>query len=420
MFDRVSLEDGKMSDKRILYDLAGKVNEIAVSDEMKKRRDAWRKMNSFQSDRPLIYLRAFAFDEFFDSSVLKCEDPFLRSYEKKLHEAIFRSTLGDDYIIEPWLELGASYKMYQNERWGVPVTLGEKTVSGGAAAYKPVILEEDFSCLKTMPYEVNEAETALNREKLEEALGGAMQVFVSRQGPFSMWCGDISTDLAKLRGLEQLMWDVYDAPEWLHSLLAFMRDSILKGHAQAEAAGGFSLADHQNQCMPYALEMEDPDPSVTGVSRKRLWRFLAAQEFTGYSPEMYWEFILQYQVPILEQFGMTAYGCCENLTGVIPYLKRIKNLRRIAVSPFADAGKCAEQIGKDYIISWRPNPSSMISTGLNEEFVRKYMREHFAIFREHGNYFDITLKDVETVAHQPENIRRWTEIVREEIVNCFG
>ena len=171
--------------------------------------------------------------------------------------------------------------------------------------------------------------------------------------------------------------------------------------------------------MPYCRELPDPDPAVTGVPMKSLWRFLAAQEFTGFSPAMFWEFILQYQQPILEKFGLTAYGCCENLTGVIPYLRRIQNLRRIAVSPFADLRKCAEQIGRDYILSWRPNPSLMLATGLDDDFVRQYMREHFAVLKECGNFFDITLKDVETVSHHPENIRRWTQIVREEITNCF-
>ena len=33
--------------------------------------------------------------------------------------------------------------------------------------------------------------------------------------------------------------------------------------------------------------------------------------------------------------------------------------------------------------------------------------------------FDITLKDVETVAHHPENVGRWVRIVREEIDRCF-
>ena len=61
----------------------------------------------------------------------------------------------------------------------------------------------------------------------------------------------------------------------------------------------------------------------------------------------------------------------------------------------------------------------MLATGLDEDFVRKYMQEHFAIFKENGNFFDITLKDVETVHHQPENVRRWVEIVRQEIEKSF-
>lgn len=405
--------------KNELYDLASRVAEIAQSDDMNRKRELWRKQNSFQGDRPLIYLRAFAFEEDFDQSQLRCTDPMLRRYEMELHQSIYRSTLGDDYVIEPWLSMDSNYRMVNGERWGVPVTLGEKPVAGGAAAFHPVLLDEDFSCLKTHPYEVDEQATALRREKLEEALGGAMPVFVSRQGPYSMWSGDISTDIAKLRGLEQIMWDAYDRPEWLHSLLAFMRDAILTNIDEAEKAGGFSLADHQNQCIPYAMELADPNPAVTGVSCKQLWRFVAAQEYTGFGPDMFWEFILQYQKPIMEKFGLSAYGCCEDLTGKIPYLRRVSNLRRIAVSPFANARRCAEEIGKDYILSWRPNPSSMVATGLDEDFVRKHMREHFAIFKENHNYFDITLKDVETVSHQPENVRRWTQIVREEIENCF-
>lgn len=401
--------------KPVLHDLAMKVMDIATSPDMNHKRDLWRRHNSFQGDRPLIYLRAFAFNENFDTSVLKCTDPMLRGYELQLHESLYRYTLGDDYIIEPWLTMDAAYIMPNGQRWGVPVSLGEKPVSGGAAAFKPVLLDTDFSCLKKSAYKIDEEKTARSREKLEEALGGAMPVFVSRQGPYSMWSGDIATDIAKLRGLEQLMWDAYDNPEWLHALLAFMRDAILENIDAAEKAGGFSLADHQNQCMPYCMELDDPNPNVKGIACSRLWRFVAAQEYTGFSPEMHWEFILQYQKPIMEKFGMTSYGCCEDLTGKIKYLRRIKNLRRIAVSPFSDARKCAEDIGRDYILSWRPNPSLMVARGLDEDFVRRHMREHFQIFKENHNMFDITLKDVETVNHQPDNVRRWTQIVREEI-----
>ena len=264
-----------MDNKGCLYDLAMRVKEIAISDTMKKKRDLWRDQNSFLGDRPLIYIRAFAVDEWFDKSILKCEDPMLRSYEYELHQSVWRADLGDDYIVEPWLDMDASYVLHNGYRWGVPVTMGEKPVIGGAAAFKPILTSEDFSCLKTVPYKVNEKDTALRLEKLQCALDGALAVHVSRQGPYSMWSGDISTDIAKMRGLEQLMWDVYDSPEWLHSLLTFMRDTILDNHRQAEINGGYDLADHENQCMPYCLELEDPDPSVTGVSRKRLIKDIA-------------------------------------------------------------------------------------------------------------------------------------------------
>ena len=71
--------------------------------------------------------------------------------------------------------------------------------------------------------------------------------------------------------------------------------------------------------------------------RKDLWGFCAAQEFTLVSPAFHEEFLLRYQRPIYEQFGLVHYGCCENLTHKIDMLRSIKNLRSIAVS---GSGEC--------------------------------------------------------------------------------
>jgi len=105
-----------MNDKQVLRDLASRVMEIANSPNMQEKRRLWRLQNSFKCPQPLIYLRAYAFDEAFDPSVLKCSDPMLRRYEKSLHESIYRSTLGDDFVIEPWVTLSANYRMVNNQR----------------------------------------------------------------------------------------------------------------------------------------------------------------------------------------------------------------------------------------------------------------------------------------------------------------
>jgi len=408
------------NDIKVLRELVKEFNEIANSPIQDERRDLWRKHNSFKRVRPLIYVRAFAFHEIFDERNLKCEDAFFRQYEYYIHMMKFRNLIGDDYIIEPWLTVKAVYDPPHELRWGVRAALGEKPQPGGAAAFKPEIIEEeDIDKLVTVSHKINEKATKERLEKLNDAVGDLIDIDLEKGPIFGMWAQDISTDLAKLRGLEQIMWDAYDRPEWLHKLLTRMRDTILKVQEEAEQAGDYSLTNHQNQAMPYAEELEDPKPNIFGIKRKQLWTFMASQEFTTFGPDMFYEFMLQYQMPIMEKYGLVAYGCCEDLTQKISLLRKIPNLRRIAVSPFANARKCAEQIGKDYILSWRPDPSTMISTGLDEDFVRKHMREHFETFKENNNYFDITLKDVETINKKPENVIKWVKIVREEIDRCF-
>ncbi|MFI3238094.1 MAG: hypothetical protein R3Y47_08740 [Lachnospiraceae bacterium] len=121
------------------------------------------------------------------------------------------------------------------------------------------------------------------------------------------------------------------------------------------------------------------------------------------------------QKPIMERYGLVAYGCCEDLTRKIDVIKNLKNLRRIAVSPFSDLKKCAEQIGSDYVLSYRPDPSSAVSRGVDEEFVRRDICEAFDILDANKCKFDIILKDVETVAGDKHAILQWTHIVRDEI-----
>jgi hypothetical protein len=232
------------------------------------------------------------------------------------------------------------------------------------------------------------------------------------RGPFyRMWAGDISTHLGYLRGIEHIMLDMVDRPEWLHKLLGFMRDGILQTHQQAEDAGDWCLSDHQNQAMPYVLELPDPAANTDRMRRKGLWCYMAAQELTGVSPEMHDEFMLQYQLPILREFGMTAYGCCEDLTHKIDMLRQIPNLRRIGVSPFADTAKCAEQIQRDYVLSYRPSPADMVSYRFDENRIRSILTRDLETCK--GCCVDVTLKDVHTVEGDPDRIRKWVSITRD-------
>ena len=129
---------------------------------------------------------------------------------------------------------------------------------------------------------------------------------------------------------------------------------------------------------------------------------------------------MQYQRPILDKFGLVSYGCCEDLSQKIKYLRKIKNLRRISVTPWADTRACAEQIGKDYVISWRPNPAEMGCIDFDPQRIRRIIENAMDIFDQNDCHVDITLKDVKTVRGEPENLRKWVDIVRDVVESRKG
>ncbi len=403
---------GISHDIQILRGLAKTYRDICHKDIQTERRDLWRRHNSLERTRPLIYVRWTAAWHEAPESQLECEEPFYRHHENFLRQMIFQDTIGDDYIIEPWITQRASLITPREGLWGLRIRHIPSPEPGGAWKFDPPIKNlEDANKMIPPHHMIDEEATARNVARLQDAVGDILEVNVDRGPAYQVWHADISTDLAHLRGLEQAMWDMVDHPTWLHGLLGFMRDGVLTTHEEAESAGDWHLCNHQNQAMSYAKELADPQANSESVERNQLWVFVAAQEMAQVSPEMHDEFMLRYQMPIMEKFGLAAYGCCEDLTHKIRYLKKIPNLRRIAVTPSADVRKCAEQIQQDYVLSWRPNPSEMICCGFDPDHIRKVVKN--AMEACIGCHVDITLKDVQTVQNRPENLQKWVKLVRE-------
>jgi hypothetical protein len=397
------------NDREILRDVARRYMEICRNPDQQRRRADWRRHNSLKRTRTLIYVRTFASNEM-PACRCVCEDPFLRGQEEFFRHVIFKDTFADDSVFEPWLTVSAIHKCVG---WGVEVARKQSDQPGGSwKDIYPLKRLEDIEKLRTPRHEIDEPATAQCVERLKEILGDIITVNLDRGPAYREWTADISTDLGYLRGIENVMLDMADNPEWLHRLSRFLSDGVLKTHMEAEAAGDWGLCDHCNQAMPYAEELPDPAANVNGVQRSRLWGYMAAQEMALVSPAQHEEFLLRYQKPILENFGLTAYGCCENLTRKIDMLRQIRNLRRIAVSPFADAPRCAEQIGDKYVLSYRPSPADMVGYGFDEARIRGILRRDLEACRANGCHVDIALKDVQTVQGDTERVRKWVATTR--------
>lgn len=403
------------NDVSVLRDLAKQYAEIAGKEAQQERRNLWSRLNSLKPARPTV-LATFGMHnvwcrEMFGDHAMQCRDPFYREHERWLRMEVFRDSIGDDYIQEPWITQRAAVAGSWRCMFGVEEANTGVPEEGGSWQFDPPIKEwADVAKLRPVPHCVDEAETARRVARLQDAVGDILPVNVERGPLWQGFMADLSTDLAGLRGLGQIMVDMYESPQELHNLLGLMREAVLAGQQAAEAAGDFQLTAHGNQAMTYCEELEWPRANSGPRKRKDLWCHSAAQEFTLISPKMHDEFLLQYQLPIIREFGLVAYGCCEDLTRKIDMLRQVPNLRIIAVTPRADVGKCAEQIGRDYVMSWRPNPADMVCYGFDESRIRRIIGNGMEAAR--GCIVTIHLKDVETVQGDPGRLAAWVKLVR--------
>ena len=130
------------------------------------------------------------------------------------------------------------------------------------------------------------------------------------------WTLGMTRTLINLRGLEQIMYDVYDHPQELHQLMAFLRDGHLAKLDFLEQNGLLSLNNDNTYVGSggFGFTHELPQPDFSGeVRTKDMWGFAESQETVGFSPQLFEEFIFPYQYPLLDRFGLNCYGCCEPL-----------------------------------------------------------------------------------------------------------
>jgi hypothetical protein len=206
-----------------------------------------------------------------------------------------------------------------------------------------------------------------------------------------------------------------DCPEDLHRLMAFLRDGHLAKLDFLEENGLLSLNNDGTYVGSggFGWTHELPQPDFSGRVRTRdMWGFAESQETVGVSPQMFAEYVLPYQLPILQRFGLNCYGCCEPLDKRWHIVKQLPRLRRISASPWADRAFFAEQLSDRYILSMKPHPADLAMDDFDEEKIRATLRHDFEVTR--NCRVEAIMKDTHTIGNDPSRVVRWVQIAKEE------
>lgn len=402
-------------DRRLLRDLARRITEIAELPIQAQRRELWKQHNSLKDVRPmLLVFPEGGWVELIPFSTLRCEDGLARLFELELRQRIYYHVhFCDDTVIEPeWIV----NKAMRSSGWGLESRRQHSDTERGAWTFDPVIFTaSDLAKLRMPEIEHDELETEKRLEIAEDLFGDILEI---KQRGVAHLSYHLMNEYTALRGLEQVMMDMIEAPGMLHDAMSFLTEGHQHILEQCIEQNLLSANDDSTYNSTggtgYTDELPRPGYDPDRVRPCDMWASAEAQEMAQVSPRMHSEFILEYEKRLLEPFGLTGYGCCEDLGGKLDAVLEIPHIRRVSISPFADVPRSAEKLGNRAILSWKPQPAQLIGR-FDEERIRRYLRDGIEVAHANDCVLEIILKDTATCEHQPARFDRWLEIAREEI-----
>jgi len=158
----------------------------------------------------------------------------------------------------------------------------------------------------------------------------------------------------------------------------------------------------------------DELPAQGLLTTRDVWGFMDSQETTGISPTMFEEYIFPYYKQVAEQFGLLSYGCCEAVHPIWEKcLSKLENLRKLSISSWCDENYMGEQLASKKIIYHRkPSPNFL---GVNTHLDIPALKEHIdaTLRAAKGCTVEFTQRDVYTVHHDMDKVRKYVCVIRE-------
>lgn len=405
----------KQSDVTIIRGLAKRYLEICNEERNLEAIQLWSDHNSLIKTRPPVYTSCFFTSDFLlpeiDAVLEKNQTESFQDAETWFKRRIWHAqNIKDDSIFDPWYPM-ESVRYEANGLWGFDLEKHDDARSHGYR-YMPAISSfKDLEKLQATPHKVIDRNPHAV-QIMRDAIGDIMPIHVKCSTSYGIWGGtDLAEALGKLVGMEEFMLMLYESPKLIHAIMTFMRDAVLMNLEKGEQDADWTTVDGCSYTFNHTKNLPTPKANSYGAKLKDLWFFTHAQEFESVGSEQHEEFLLNYQMPIMQKFGLVSYGCCETLDRKIDMLRKIPNLRRICIGPNADLKRSAEQIGKDYVISWRPNPS-MVSFDYDLDNCRKIVRKGFKEMQ--GCYVELMLKEMMTVQGDLKRLVEFTQMALEE------
>ena len=413
-------------DRSILRNLAQRQAELAKCEQNQARKARWLRHNDApgngQGGMPLIVVE---YDTFYEDIRLPliCESELARAMEEQLRtQTMLPDLIGDDRVIPDFYSVFLDVKI---DEFCLPLEK-HHAKSGKSVAYQyvhPIVdLQRDFEKLKPSAYSCDVEKARAYACAVADVIGDILPVRLRNNS--LLWHFGLTQKVVALMGMEAYFFAMYDQPEALHDLMAFLRDDVLRFVQWQESNGlltpnwgnehgGSNSFGFTQQLPSRPIQRDDLLKSATDIRLKDLWLNTNSQETTGVSKDGFVEFVLPYYREICARAGLVYYGCCEPVHTIFAgALETLPHLRKLSVSAWNQEELLAEQLRDKHIIySRKPSPNFIgVGRDLDEVAFCEHIRA--TLHAAKGLSLEFIFRDIYTLGGNIPKLKRAVDLTR--------
>ena len=406
------------TEKETLRALARDLAAIAALPVHKEKAGLWHKLNDLESARPMVWINEIPWHEMNtgDELTMRTTDPWARELETRLRRTLYQwRHMPGDMLVSDFIECPLAI---HSTDFGI---LEDVEIARTDAANE--IYSRHFHIQIRDPGDIekirmpvvthDEETTAVVFDTMQELFKDIMPV--RKTGQTHIWFTPWDY-LIRWWGLEEAMLDLVERPEMVNEAVERMVDAWMAELDQFVDMNLLSLDCNNTRIgsggYGYTWDLPGARFDVSRVQPHNMWGCSNAQIFSEVSPDMHWEFALRHDLRWLERWGLVYYGCCEPLGRKMPLLRKIKNLRKISVSPWNDFMHIISEIRGDYVFSFKPSPAIFVEDVWKPEKARAYLEG--VLDQARGTcHVEVIMKDISTVMYKPERLWDWARIAME-------
>lgn len=428
-------------DLGIVRELAKQVSDIAALPVQQDTIALWKALNGLRPARPMVTLDGIPWHEMdVDGELaLQTEDGFCRGVETTLRRTLYQwRHMRADMVVQPEILMP---KVIRMDGFGIRVEAVAEALDPdndviSRSFVDQLQTEDDVHRIHAPTVTLDREATATVEERAREIFDGILPLrmqgwlpeanqwpgFLSQPGTRSladgMWpdgAGNLAFapwDLIVMwRGAENVLFDLADRPPLMHQIMRVVTDAHLAMLDQIERLG---LLGHSQGMIRSSGAHTDELPAA-GFDQQHprtedVWTSGMAQIMTSVSPAMFKEFELDYAIGWFERFGLVYYGCCEALDDKMDHVRRIPRVRKVSMSSWVDVERGAEQIGRDFVFSRKPNPAFVAGDTWDARLVERDLLDTIERCARHGCPLELILKGISTVRGRPQRLWEWVDI----------